>query len=75
MTIRSDTAFLSNTVSTYFVSLEPANASLRSLSDLQSVTAIDRVVHHSMILDFDVPSFRTEAAQQRGQDKEVHRQR
>ncbi len=40
--------------------------------------AIDRVVHHSVILEFDVPSYRTDAAQQRGQDrgedKEVNRQ-
>ena len=35
---------------------------------------IDRVVHHSVILEFDVPSYRTGVAQQRGQDKEVNRQ-
>ena len=34
-----------------------------------------RVVHHSVILEFDVPSFRTNAAQQRGQEEEVHRQK
>ena len=33
-----------------------------------------RVVHHSVILEFDVPSYRTNAAQQRGQAKEVNRQ-
>ena len=33
--------------------------------------AIDRVVHHSVILEFDVPSYRTDAAQQRGQDKDM----
>ena len=32
-----------------------------------TATAIDRVVHHSVILEFDVPSYRTNAAQQRGQ--------
>ena len=37
--------------------------------------AIDRVVHHSVILEFDVPSFRTDAARQRGGDKEVNRQK
>ena len=31
-----------------------------------TATAIDRVVHHSVILEFDVPSYRTNAAQQRG---------
>ena len=30
--------------------------------------------HHSVILEFDVPSYRTDAAQQRGQAKEVNRQ-
>ena len=40
----------------------------------RSPTAIDRVVHHSVILEFDVPSYRTNAAQQRGQAKEVNRQ-
>ena len=33
-----------------------------------------RVVHHSVILEFDVPSYRTAVAQQRGQNKEVNRQ-
>ena len=36
--------------------------------------AIDRVVHHSVILEFDVSSYRTDAAQQRGQAGEVNRQ-
>ena len=36
--------------------------------------AIGRVVHHSVILEFDVPSYRTNAAQQRGQAEEVNRQ-
>ena len=45
---------------------------------MATAAAIDRVVHHSVILDFDAPSYRTDAAQQRGQDrgedKEVNRQ-
>ena len=41
---------------------------------MATAAAIDRVVHHSVILEFDVPSYRTDAAQQRGQDKEVNRQ-
>ena len=32
-----------------------------------TAAAIDRVVHHSIILEFDVPSYRTGAAQQRGE--------
>ena len=36
---------------------------------------IDRVVHHSVILEFDVPSYRTNAAQQRVQAEEVNRQK
>ena len=35
---------------------------------------IGRVVHHSVILDFDVPSYRTGVAQQRGQDQKLIRQ-
>ena len=34
----------------------------------------NRAVHHSVILEFDVPSYRTGAAQQRRQAKEVNRQ-
>ena len=36
--------------------------------------AIDRVVHHSVILEFDIPSYRTGAAQLRSAAKEVDRQ-
>ena len=36
--------------------------------------AIDRVVHHSVILEFDVPSYRTNAARQRGREQEVNGQ-
>ena len=51
---------------------------------MATAAAIDRVVHHSVILEFDVPSYRTDAAQQRGETavapanaapaKEVNRQ-
>ena len=41
---------------------------------ITSAAAIDRVVHHSVILEFDVPSYRTNAAQQRVQAEEVNRQ-
>ena len=40
---------------------------------MATAAAIDRVVHHSVILEFDVPSYRTDAAQQRGQTEEVNR--
>ena len=39
-----------------------------------TAAAIDQVVHHSVILEFDVPSYRTGAAQRRGQEQEVNRQ-
>ena len=35
-----------------------------------AAAAIDRIVHHSVILEFDVPSYRTSAAQNRHTDKE-----
>ena len=41
---------------------------------ITTAAAIDRVVHHSVILEFDVPGYRTDAAQQRGQAEEVNRQ-
>ena len=41
---------------------------------MATAAAIDSVVHHSIILEFDVPSYRTDAAQQQGQEKEVNRQ-
>ena len=34
----------------------------------------DRVVHHSVIMEFDVPSYRTGVAQQRSQKQEVNQQ-
>ena len=33
---------------------------------MATAAAIDRVVHHSVLLEFDVPSFRTEQAKRRG---------
>ena len=35
---------------------------------MATAAAIDRLVHHSVILEFDVPSYRTDVAQQRQQD-------
>ena len=32
---------------------------------MATAAAIDRLVHHSVILEFDVPSYRTEAAKRR----------
>ena len=49
----------------------------RIFANPMATAAIDRVVHHSVILEFDVPSYRTDAAQQRGQAsaaEEVNRQ-
>ncbi|MGD0728445.1 MAG: IS21-like element helper ATPase IstB [Spirochaetia bacterium] len=40
---------------------------------MATAAAIDRVVHHSVILEFSVPSYRTAAAQQRVLDKENDR--
>jgi hypothetical protein len=36
---------------------------------MMTAAAIDRLVHHSAILEFDVPSFRTEDAKIRGASK------
>ena len=44
------------------------------LTSAATAAAIDRVVHHSVILEFDVPSYRTDVAQQRVQSEEVNRQ-
>ena len=41
---------------------------------MATAAAIDRVLHHSVILEFDVPSYRTGVAQKRGQEQEVNRQ-
>ena len=40
---------------------------------MATAAAIDRMVHHSVILEFDVPSYRTGVALQRGQEQEVNR--
>ena len=32
-----------------------------------TAAAIDRVVHHAVILEFDAPGYRADAAQQRGE--------
>ena len=37
--------------------------------------AIDRIVHHSVIMEFNVPSYRTNAAQNRQTDKESDQQK
>ena len=37
---------------------------------MATAAAIDRVVHHSVILEFDVPSYRTGVAQQLGREQE-----
>ena len=45
---------------------------------MATAATIDRVVHHAVILEFDVPSYRTDAAQQRGEAtaaEEVNRQK
>ena len=41
---------------------------------MATAAAIDRVVHHSVILEFDVPSYRTGVARQQSQEQEVNRQ-
>ena len=41
---------------------------------MATAAAIDRVVHHSVILEFDVPSYRTGVAQRRGQEQVANRQ-
>jgi hypothetical protein len=40
---------------------------------MATAAAIDRVVHHSVILEFNVPSYRTGTAKQNG--KEANRQK
>ena len=41
---------------------------------MATAAAIDRVAHHSVILEFDVTSYRTGAARQRGHAVVVNRQ-
>ena len=40
----------------------------------ETAAAIDRVVHHSVIMEFDVPSYLTDTARPRDQEQEVNRQ-
>ena len=40
---------------------------------MATAAAIDRIVHHSVILEFDVPSYRTSAAQNRQTDQKSDR--
>ena len=40
---------------------------------MATAAAIDRIVHHSVILEFDVPSYRTSAAQNRRTEEESDR--
>ena len=40
---------------------------------MATAAGIDQVVHHPVIMKFDVPSYRTGVAQQRGQNQEVNR--
>ncbi len=41
---------------------------------MATAAAIDRLVHHSVLLEFDVPSFRTEQATRRGKAHASSRQ-
>ena len=41
---------------------------------MATAAAIDRIVHHSVILEFDVPSYRTNAARNRQTDQQSDRQ-
>ena len=42
---------------------------------MATAAAIDRIVHHSVILEFGVPSYRTNAAQNRRTEEESDRQK
>ena len=41
---------------------------------IATAAAIDRIVHHSVILEFNLPSYRTNAAQNRQTENETNRQ-
>ena len=41
---------------------------------MATAAAIDRVVHHSVILEFGMPSYRTGVARHRGQEREANQQ-
>ena len=40
-------------------------------NSMATAAAIDWIVHHSVILEFDVPSYRTDAAQKRAEAEGV----
>ena len=42
---------------------------------MATAAAIDRIVHHSVILEFDMPSYRTSEAQNRQAENETDRQK
>ena len=42
---------------------------------MATAAAIDKIVHHSVILEFDVPSYRTNVAQNRRTEEESDRQK
>ena len=44
------------------------------VNPMATAAAIDRIVHHSVILEFDVPSYRTNAAQQHSHHHHADRQ-
>ena len=64
--------FFAATIDGAPVLLEPRPSSREPhifANPMVTAAAIDRVVHHSVILEFDVPSYRTGVAQQRGQKR------
>ena len=44
------------------------------VNPMATAAAIDRIVHHSVILEFDVPSYRTDAAQHHSHRHHADRQ-
>ena len=40
---------------------------------MATAAAIDRIVHHSVILEFDMPSYRTNEAQNRQTEEQSNR--
>ena len=46
-----------------------------SANSMATAATIDRVSHHSVILEFDVSSCRIDVAQQHGQEQDVNRQK
>ena len=66
---RYERRFLGITSNLVFSQWEPIFA-----NPMATAAAIDRVVHHSVILELDAPSYRTGVAQQQGQEQGVNRQ-